>query len=184
MPASSRLALWCLALLFSISLYVKGRAPAEKGEGAAFVRLTPETVTVRLSGDFPRPGVYLLPKGAVALTAINMTLPGSGLALPPGAGTASELVSGDVVTLTRAGKESSVISITKMGVRERMLLRVPLHPDQMGEEDWALLPGIGPALSRRIVAERHKNGAFGTVEELLRVPGIGPGKLSAIRRYF
>jgi len=183
-PRGSRLAIWCIALLLSLSLYIKGRVPTWKGEDAAPFRSGGETVTVRLAGDFPRPGVYLLPKGALPSTAIKMTLAGSA---PPAAATGPAelpLASGDLVTLRRAGREPAVITVKKMGVPERMLLGIPLHPDRLEPGDWLLLPGIGPVLSERIAADRHKNGAFGSLDGLLRVPGIGPGKLSAIRRYF
>lgn len=184
MPVGSRLAIWCIASLLCISLYLKGRAPAENGGDAALSRPAGGALTVRLAGDFPRPGVYLLPEGASPLTAIKMTLPSDAAAVPVTGGAAGGLESGDIVTLNRAGRKNAVISVTKMGVRERMLLGIALHPDEMGVEEWSLLPGIGPRLSRRIVDDRHNNGDFGSVEGLLRVPGIGPGKLAAIRKYF
>jgi competence protein ComEA len=43
------------------------------------------------------------------------------------------------------------------------------------------LPGIGPALARRIVEFRQKSGGFRRVEELLAVPGISERKWKAIR---
>lgn len=43
------------------------------------------------------------------------------------------------------------------------------------------LPGFGPALTERILEYREKNGKFKTVQELLRVPGIGPKKLARIK---
>jgi competence protein ComEA len=42
------------------------------------------------------------------------------------------------------------------------------------------LPGIGPALARRIVATRSQR-PFSTVEELERVPGIGPATVARLR---
>jgi competence ComEA-like helix-hairpin-helix protein len=36
------------------------------------------------------------------------------------------------------------------------------------------LPGIGPSLARRIVADREARGPFATVGALDRIPGIGP----------
>jgi competence ComEA-like helix-hairpin-helix protein len=48
-------------------------------------------------------------------------------------------------------------------------------PDQLSK-----LPGIGQVLATRIVAEREKK-AFGKVEDLRRVSGIGPKKLEAIK---
>ena len=42
------------------------------------------------------------------------------------------------------------------------------------------LPGIGPALARRIVADREAQGPFATVDALDRVPGIGPALLARL----
>jgi competence protein ComEA len=42
------------------------------------------------------------------------------------------------------------------------------------------LPGIGPVLAQRIIAEREKR-PFTSVDDLRRVSGIGPKKLEAIR---
>ena len=36
------------------------------------------------------------------------------------------------------------------------------------------LPGIGPTLARRIIADREQNGRFARVDDLRRVRGIGP----------
>jgi competence protein ComEA len=47
--------------------------------------------------------------------------------------------------------------------------------------EWAQLDGIGETLGRAIIADREQNGPFASVEELTRVPGIGPKKLAAIR---
>ena len=43
------------------------------------------------------------------------------------------------------------------------------------------LPEVGPAIARRIVRSRRRDGPFRTVEDLRRVPGIGPVRLEAIR---
>ncbi len=43
------------------------------------------------------------------------------------------------------------------------------------------LPGIGPALAKRIVEFREKRHGFKRVEELLAVPGISEKKWQAIR---
>jgi len=43
------------------------------------------------------------------------------------------------------------------------------------------LPGIGPALAKRIVEFREKRHGFKRVEELLAIPGISEKKWDAIR---
>jgi competence protein ComEA len=43
------------------------------------------------------------------------------------------------------------------------------------------LPGIGPALAKRIVAFREKRHGFKRVEELLAIPGISEKRWKAIR---
>ncbi len=50
------------------------------------------------------------------------------------------------------------------------------------QEEWEALPGIGPALARQIVQYRQSQ-PFAAIEDLLKVPGIGPKKLEKIRPY-
>ena len=69
------------------------------------------------------------------------------------------------------------------GRQESALRPAALDPDRATAAEWERLPGIGPALARRIVADRVARGAFGTAEGLLRVRGIGPKTLARIRPY-
>jgi competence ComEA-like helix-hairpin-helix protein len=47
-------------------------------------------------------------------------------------------------------------------------------------EELQALPGIGPALAERILAQRALVGRFHAVEDLLEVPGIGPATLARL----
>ena len=43
------------------------------------------------------------------------------------------------------------------------------------------LSGIGPSMAQSIIDERTKNGAFASVDDLMRVSGIGEKKLAKIK---
>jgi competence protein ComEA len=53
--------------------------------------------------------------------------------------------------------------------------------NRAGRAELEALPGIGPALSERILQDREETGPYGRVEDLLRVRGIGPATLDRIR---
>jgi competence protein ComEA len=62
----------------------------------------------------------------------------------------------------------------------------PLEPGERVDVDRApaveltRLPRIGPGLAARIVADRARKGPFGSLEQLDRVPGVGPAVLEAV----
>ncbi len=47
--------------------------------------------------------------------------------------------------------------------------------------EWIQLKGIGETMAHRIVADREYNGPFVSIDDLLRVDGIGPATLDEIR---
>jgi len=57
----------------------------------------------------------------------------------------------------------------------------PLDLNRAGERDLIRLPGVGPAIARRILAYRQAHGRFTSVQELRHVRGIGPRTLERIR---
>ena len=46
--------------------------------------------------------------------------------------------------------------------------------------ELARLPGIGPTLAERIIAERERNGPFANLLDFQRVRGIGPKKAAML----
>lgn len=51
------------------------------------------------------------------------------------------------------------------------------------ERVWLQLPGMGPSLAGKILADRTAHGAFSSVEDLVRVKGVGPTLLNRWRPY-
>jgi competence protein ComEA len=65
-----------------------------------------------------------------------------------------------------AHRDSIVQQDRPLGPAERIDI------DQGSLTDLMRLPGIGPALARRIVADRQSHGAFGNIDGLARVKGL------------
>ena len=59
----------------------------------------------------------------------------------------------------------------------------PVDINSASSADLEGVPGIGKSLAQRILAFREKNGAFGSVDDLLKVQGIGEKSLEKLRPY-
>lgn len=87
-----------------------------------------------------------------------------------------------------SGAGGSAPTAKGVSTARRPAPREPLRPgsldiDRASVPEWIRLPGIGPSLAARIVADRDARGPFGAPEGLLRVPGIGPKTLGKIRPF-
>ena len=58
----------------------------------------------------------------------------------------------------------------------------PIDINKASLEELIKIPGIGPVTAKRIVEERKKR-PFKTLQELKRVKGIGDKKLNIIKKY-
>lgn len=59
----------------------------------------------------------------------------------------------------------------------------PVDVNRASAEQLATLPRIGPTLAARIVDYRAAHGPFRTLDELDRVPGLGPSTIAQIRSH-
>jgi competence protein ComEA len=158
---------------------------AAAGAGLWFAARTPEpppvsidrgplptsVLTVHVAGAVARPGLVVVPSGSRVADAVA----GAGGALPDadlGAlNLAAPLSDGQhLMVPSAAGRDGAAGAAD-----DRVRINVA------SETDLQRLPGVGPVLAARIVEHRDRYGPFATVEDLLDVPGIGEGKLAALR---
>lgn len=178
-----RLGVLLLSLAVLLPVLYKSRAVPRR-EQAAFVRYTAGSRLVKIVGSGSKDGIYRFNDAVTTTDAKILTLCPVGMICRAGANGEQHLDNGDIVKFSRRNGNCYEISVGKMTVAERVPLGIPLDPDRMSAPDWETLPGIGPALAQAIVADRQKNGNFGGLEGVLRVPGVGQGKLAALRKYF
>jgi len=167
----------CLTLLLSRVSLPQEEAPA--------LRLpAPAGVWVELGDGFARPGVHQFSDGTTLDDVIKLTERRS---QGSAAGFLEEtvpLVSGERLDLSHPDKKVTVFQRSWMTASARITLGVPLHPDRMSRTDWLALPGVGPRLAERIEMDRQINGEFGGLGGLVRVSGVGPGKIKSWVKFF
>jgi len=67
------------------------------------------------------------------------------------------------------------------GARQALTAPVRLDVNTARPYELQLLPGIGEKTARAIVASREQQGPYRRLEELMRVPGIGPRTVERLR---
>jgi competence protein ComEA len=60
-------------------------------------------------------------------------------------------------------------------------VRAPLDVNRAGRAELALVPSLGPSRAQSIVDYRAAHGPFAAIDELRKVPGIGPKTLEKVR---
>ena len=99
------------------------------------------------------------------------------------AGKTGSAAGAGVVAPALAGQD--IVQQAAQARRAQALAR-PLAPGERVDVDHATaeelrrLPGVGPRLAARIVADRDANGPFASLAGLARVPGLGAAKLRGI----
>lgn len=184
MERSWRFIIFLAAAVLAATLFPKGHPPSHHDGSVAFVPWTSSRVAVRLGGKVSAPGVYTFPDGVTVADVIILTgaFPVARMGDKPLFTT--RVTSGDIVMVAGENPQHPEISVKTMKAGERILLGIPLDPDQMDRADWEDLPGIGPKLAKNIVQDRQIYGYFRTAEALRRVPGMGEKKFNTIKKYF
>ena len=127
---------------------------------------------VHIVGEVVTPGMYQLPLGARLVDAVFAAGGLTEFADTSSVNLARELSDGEQVVVSSVNEKSETLGTSSGG-----LISINRASDKELEE----LPGIGPALSARIIAWREANGGFKSIEDLLKVSGIGENLLSGLK---
>jgi competence protein ComEA len=175
-----------LSLCFLFFFFTRPSVPLKEGtkepmEGERLPAKPVAGIAVEMDGDFGPRGVIQAESGMTVREALEK------------AGATQEKMLLPEETLSQKIDKSSRLSIVPEGGGEGRVVIEPLSPSKLKvlsvpillntatAEELETLPGIGPQTAQAIVEFREQHGKFYTPDDLLRVPGIGPRKLAALR---
>lgn len=185
----------CLGLWF---LQGRARAPSSVASGPFLQQVSlsspgrESTLRVHVAGRVKQPGVYGFMPGQRVEDAVKK----AGGALPDGdldeLNLAATLSDGQKVYVPSKRESTTTLPASAPTRFPRRSHRKPSpswlakHPVNLNTATTAQLqwlPGVGPATARKIVQDRRAKGAFRSVNDLVRVDGIGEKTLQRLRPY-
>lgn len=150
---------------------------ASGGEDAA--EEEPPALVVHVDGAVGAPGVYELEDGARVNDAIGAAGGLVGDADTSGLNLAAPLADGEKVHVPVEGEEPPA-ALPAAGAGASAADGAPVNLNTADVAALDALPGIGEATAQAIVDDREANGPFSTVEDLMRVSGIGEKKFAKL----
>ena len=156
-----------------------GTAPVQEAQA--------KEIVVYVAGAVNRPGVVQLAEGARAKDAVDACGGFLPTADTNGVNLAQKLKDGMQVTvpekMTAAAQGAATQGVTG-GAQAGAAKPLPegmVNINTADEKELDKLPGIGPAMAKRIIEYRTENGAFQSPEEIKRVKGIGDAKYEKMK---
>lgn len=151
------------------------------------VTATPGLVRVYVSGAVVRPGVYRLAPDSLVQDAVNAAGGAASEADLVAINLAQSLADGEQIYVPKSGEVSPPIpgaqrssSVTSGGdAPVEASSDAPIDLNLATQSQLEALPGVGPKTAAAIIAGRP----YGSVDDLLRVKGIGEATLAKLRPY-
>jgi comEA protein len=82
-----------------------------------------------------------------------------------------------------ASRRSAAVDSGSQKTKQKTLKHSSININTAGKEQLMKLPGIGEVYAERIIRYREDHGPFTSVEELIKIKGIGVKTMERIRPY-
>lgn len=142
-------------------------------------------VYVDVGGAVVTPGVYRLREGARVAQAIDAAGGLTPEADISGLNRASKVVDGQKIYVPHVGEQQTVSDVAGSGPGEASVgasvASDLVNINTANAAELQALSGIGPSMAQSIIDERTQNGPFASIDDLMRVSGIGEKKFAKIK---
>ncbi|MBO6202658.1 MAG: helix-hairpin-helix domain-containing protein [Selenomonas sp.] len=162
-------------------LYAEEQATVLDAASTAENSLPQREITIYVVGAVNKPGLVNLPEGARAADAVNAC----GGLLPTAD---SEKI--NMAQVLKDGQQLKVPEKNAAGMQNAPSKAGQAKGGENGEkvnintaDEKALdtLPGVGPAMAKRIIEYRETEGAFQSIEDIKKIRGIGDAKFAKMK---
>ncbi len=156
-------------------------AEMEGDDKEAAVPEEKELIIIHITGAVREPGVYILEEGARVFEAVEKAGGQSDDADLEMINLAEPLYDGQPVYVPRKSDRDSLQlsnGVSQGGLRQVKESRININ--SAGKAQLETLPGIGAAKAQSIIDYREKNGPFKSIDDLLKVTGIGDKTLEGL----
>ncbi len=137
------------------------------------------TVFVHVSGAVNAPGLYEVEQGSRVADAVQAAGGFAEDADADSCNLARLVEDGEHIIVNRKGEEASPDGISVVDAGSVNNTGV-INLNTASAAQLETLPGIGASTAAKIVGDRESNGPFKSVQDLMRVSGIGEKKLEAL----
>lgn len=142
-------------------------------------------VYVDVDGAVVTPGVYRLREGARVAQAIDAAGGLTSEADVAGLNRASKVVDGQKIYVPHVGEQQTVDVVAGSGPGEASagasVASDLVNINTANASELQTLSGVGPSMAQSIIDERTQNGPFTSIDDLMRVSGIGEKKFAKIK---
>ena len=161
-------------------------AASDDADGSSKQSSSAAEVYVDVDGAVASPGVYRLKEGARVSQAIDAAGGLTTEADVTGLNRASKVTDGQKIYVPTVGEQqaAAVTSGADIGASPTSGAGASsglVNINTASAAELQTLSGIGPSMAQSIIDERTQNGAFASVDDLMRVSGIGEKKLAKIK---
>jgi len=143
--------------------------------GTARSSATGATIYVHILGAVAKPGLYLLTDGDRAVDLVAAAGGFTDAADLSGLNLARPLVDGEQILVPNVGEAPAVPAAGSATAGGKVNINTA------DETALETLPRVGPAMAKRIIDWRTKNGRFTALEDLMSVTGVGEKTFDSLK---
>ncbi|MBR1695510.1 MAG: helix-hairpin-helix domain-containing protein [Selenomonas sp.] len=162
-------------------LYSEEQSAVLESSPPAENALSVKEITIYVTGAVNKPGLVKVAEGARAADAINACGGLLPIADSEKINLAQNLKDGQQLKVPEKERSNSNVDKSKADMSKNGGSGEMVNINTADEKALDTLPGIGPAMAKRIIEYRETEGLFQSIEDIKKIRGIGDAKFEKLK---